>query len=121
MRSRLSAPAILVSDVHRLPGGGERDDDEGAALWVTVTHLAGSGGDGPRARRRGLGLHTEPSRIVVGDFNTTRTRRAGRAADRFADAELCFSSCSYRAVAVLAAGRGATRRAPATAGRRGLG
>jgi endonuclease/exonuclease/phosphatase family metal-dependent hydrolase len=75
----LSRLPILVSDVHRLPGSGEPRcalrtmiELDGAALWVTTTHLSG----GDPARRAAqveavTGLHTEPMEtgVIVGDFN----------------------------------------------------
>ena len=76
----LSRLPILVSDVHRLPGGGEPRvamrtmvELDGAALWVTNTHLS----TGDRARRAAqvaavAALHTEPMEtgVIVGDLNT---------------------------------------------------
>src|SRR6478609_703366 len=76
----LSRLPILVSDVHRLPGGGEPRSAlrtmielDGAALWVTVTHLSRSGGDRAAQLAALADLHTAPMEtgIVVGDFNTT--------------------------------------------------
>jgi endonuclease/exonuclease/phosphatase family metal-dependent hydrolase len=75
----LSRLPILVSDVHRLPGRGEQRSAlrtmvelDGAALWVTVTHLSRSGGDRAAQLTAVAGLHTGPMEtgIVVGDFNS---------------------------------------------------
>jgi endonuclease/exonuclease/phosphatase family metal-dependent hydrolase len=77
----LSRLPILVSDVHRLPGGGEPRvalrtlvELDGGALWVTTTHLSG----GDAARRADqiaavAALHSEPMEtgVIVGDFNTS--------------------------------------------------
>src|SRR5690242_15321351 len=77
----LSRQPILISDVHRLPGDGEPRvalrtliELDGAALWVTNTHLS-SGGDPERRRAQVAALaalHTEPMEtgVIVGDFNT---------------------------------------------------
>src|SRR4051812_5129581 len=74
----LSRLPILVSDVHRLPGHGEPRSAlrtmielDGAALWVTVTHLSRSGSDRAAQLAAVAGLHTGPMEtgIVVGDFN----------------------------------------------------
>ena len=76
----LSRLPILVSDVHRLPGSGEPRvalrtmvELDGAALWVTNTHLS----TGDPARRAAqvaalAALHTEPMEagVIVGDLNT---------------------------------------------------
>jgi endonuclease/exonuclease/phosphatase family metal-dependent hydrolase len=76
----LSRLPILISDVHRLPGGGEPRcalramiELDGAALWVTATHL--STGDPARRAAQATAvaaLHTDPMEtgVVVGDFNT---------------------------------------------------
>jgi endonuclease/exonuclease/phosphatase family metal-dependent hydrolase len=75
----LSRLPILVSDVHRLPGSGEPRvalrtlvELDGAALWVTNTHLSG----GQPARRAAqvaaiAALHSGPmdTGVIVGDFN----------------------------------------------------
>src|SRR3954469_14228253 len=75
----LSRLPILISDVHRLPGGGEPRSAlrtmielDGAALWVTVTHLSRSGGDRAAQLAAVADLHTAPMQtgVVVGDFNT---------------------------------------------------
>jgi endonuclease/exonuclease/phosphatase family metal-dependent hydrolase len=75
----LSRLPILLSDVHRLPGRGEPRSAlrtmvelDGAALWVTVTHLSRSGGDRAAQLTAVAGLHTGPMEtgIVVGDFNS---------------------------------------------------
>ncbi len=75
----LSRLPILVSDVHPLPGGGEPRSAlrtmvelDGAALWITTTHL--SGGDPERRAAQAAtlaGLHTEPMEtgVIVGDLN----------------------------------------------------
>jgi endonuclease/exonuclease/phosphatase family metal-dependent hydrolase len=76
----LSRLPILVSDVHRLPGDGEPRvalrtmvELDGAALWVTTTHLS----TGPAAQRAAqvealTALQTAPMEtgVIVGDFNT---------------------------------------------------
>ena len=45
---------------------------DGAALWVTVTHLSRSGGDRAAQLAAVADLHTGPMEtgVVVGDFNT---------------------------------------------------
>ena len=75
----LSRLPILVSDVHRLPGGGEPRvalrtmiELDGGTLWVINTHLSTG-----NAERRGrqvatlAALHTDPmaAGVLVGDFN----------------------------------------------------
>jgi endonuclease/exonuclease/phosphatase family metal-dependent hydrolase len=74
----LSRLPILVSDVHRLPGGGEPRSAlrtmielDGGALWVTTTHLSRSGGDRAAQVAALADLHTAPMEtgVVVGDFN----------------------------------------------------
>jgi endonuclease/exonuclease/phosphatase family metal-dependent hydrolase len=75
----LSRLPILISDVHRLPGGGEPRSAlrtmlelDGGTLWVTATHLTTRS-----ARERGeqvaalAALHSEgmEAGVVVGDFN----------------------------------------------------
>lgn len=76
----LSRLPILVSDVHRLPGGGEPRvalrtmvELDGAALWVTTTHLS-TGSAVHRATQVDAltALHTESMEtgVIVGDFNT---------------------------------------------------
>ncbi|HEX2072550.1 MAG TPA: endonuclease/exonuclease/phosphatase family protein [Geodermatophilus sp.] len=75
----LSRPPILVSDVHRLPGGGEPRSAlrtmvelDGGALWVTNTHLTTRSADERAAQVAALAaLHTEPMEtgVLVGDFN----------------------------------------------------
>ncbi len=76
----LSRLPILVSDVHRLPGGGEPRSAlrtmlelDGGTLWVTNTHLS----TGAPARRAAqvaalADLHTDDmaAGVLVGDFNT---------------------------------------------------
>ncbi|MCV2488941.1 endonuclease/exonuclease/phosphatase family protein [Geodermatophilus sp. YIM 151500] len=76
----LSRLPILVSDVHRLPGGGEPRcalrtlvELDGAALWVTNTHLSTGAPERRAAQVAAVAaLHTEPmdTGVVVGDFNT---------------------------------------------------
>jgi endonuclease/exonuclease/phosphatase family metal-dependent hydrolase len=75
----LSRLPILVSDVHRLPGGGEPRSAlrtmielDGGALWVTDTHLSRTGGDRAAQLAAVAELHTAPMEtgIVAGDFNT---------------------------------------------------
>ncbi|HEY0402609.1 MAG TPA: endonuclease/exonuclease/phosphatase family protein [Blastococcus sp.] len=74
----LSRLPILISDVHRLPGGGEPRcalrtmiELDGGALWVTTTHLSRSGGDRTAQAAALAALHTGPMEtgVVVGDFN----------------------------------------------------
>ena len=74
----LSRLPILVSDVHRLPGGGEPRcalrtmiELDGGALWVTTTHLSRKSGDRAAQVAALADLHTAPMEtgIVVGDFN----------------------------------------------------
>ena len=74
----LSRLPILVSDVHRLPGGGEPRSAlrtmielDGGALWVTTTHLSRKSGDRAAQAAAVADLHTAPMEtgIVVGDFN----------------------------------------------------
>jgi endonuclease/exonuclease/phosphatase family metal-dependent hydrolase len=76
----LSRLPILVSDVHRLPGGDEPRvalrtmvELDGAALWVTTTHLS-TGSAVHRATQVDAltALHTESMEtgVIVGDFNT---------------------------------------------------
>jgi endonuclease/exonuclease/phosphatase family metal-dependent hydrolase len=75
----LSRLPILVSDVHRLPGGGEPRcalrtmiELDGGALWVTAIHLSRSGSDRAAQVATLAELHTGPMEtcVVVGDFNT---------------------------------------------------
>jgi endonuclease/exonuclease/phosphatase family metal-dependent hydrolase len=76
----LSRLPILISDVHPLPGGGEPRSAlrtmvelDGAALWVTATHLSGGENDRRAEQVAALAaLHTEPMEtgVIVGDFNT---------------------------------------------------
>jgi endonuclease/exonuclease/phosphatase family metal-dependent hydrolase len=93
----LSRLPILISDVHRLPGGGEPRSAlrtmielDGAALWVTATHL--STGDPSRRAAQAAAvaaLHTEPMEtgVVVGDFNTgPETPELGVLREHFTDA-----------------------------------
>ena len=76
----LSRLPILVSDVHRLPGGGEPRSAlrtmielDGGALWVTTTHLSRKSGDRAAQVAALADLHTAPMEtgVVVGDFNTS--------------------------------------------------
>jgi endonuclease/exonuclease/phosphatase family metal-dependent hydrolase len=76
----LSRLPILVSDVHRLPGGGEPRcalrtmiELDGGALWVTTTHLSRKGGDRAAQVAALADLHTGPMEtgVVVGDFNAS--------------------------------------------------
>ncbi|WP_448627342.1 endonuclease/exonuclease/phosphatase family protein [Geodermatophilus sp. URMC 64] len=71
---------ILISDVHRLPGGGEPRtalrtliELDGGTLWVTNTHLTRSGGERAAQLATVAALHTGAMEagVVVGDFNTT--------------------------------------------------
>jgi endonuclease/exonuclease/phosphatase family metal-dependent hydrolase len=92
----LSRLPILVSDVHLLPGGGEPRvalrtmiELDGAALWVTATHLSRKSADRAAQVAALADLHTGPMEtgIVVGDFNTSPD--AGELAalrERFTDA-----------------------------------
>jgi endonuclease/exonuclease/phosphatase family metal-dependent hydrolase len=75
----LSRLPILVSDVHRLPGGGEPRSAlrtmlelDGGTLWVTNTHLS-TGEPGRRGEQVSAlaGLHTDSmaAGVLVGDFN----------------------------------------------------
>jgi len=76
----LSRLPILVSDVHPLPGGGEPRSAlrtmvelDGAALWITTTHLSGGDDERRAAQLAALAaLHTEPmgTGVIVGDLNT---------------------------------------------------
>jgi endonuclease/exonuclease/phosphatase family metal-dependent hydrolase len=93
----LSRLPILVSDVHPLPGDGEPRcalrtlvELDGAALWVTATHLS----TGDPARRAAqvaavAELHTGPMEtgVVVGDFNAgPDAPELGALRTRFTDA-----------------------------------
>jgi endonuclease/exonuclease/phosphatase family metal-dependent hydrolase len=75
----LSRLPVLVSDVHRLPGTSEPRcalrtmiELDGAALWVTVTHLSRSGSDRAAQVAAVADLQTGPMEtgVVVGDFNS---------------------------------------------------
>jgi endonuclease/exonuclease/phosphatase family metal-dependent hydrolase len=75
----LSRLPILISDVHRLPGRGERRcalrtmvELDGGALWVTNTHLSRRGADRAAQAAALADLHTGPMEtgVLVGDFNT---------------------------------------------------
>ena len=75
----LSRLPILVSDVHRLPGGGEPRSAlrtmlelDGSTLWVTATHLTTRSAEERSAQVAALAaLHTEEmaAGVLVGDFN----------------------------------------------------
>jgi len=75
----LSRLPILVSDVHRLPGGGEPRSAlrtmlelDGSTLWVTATHLTTRSAQERSAQVAALAaLHTEEmaAGVLVGDFN----------------------------------------------------
>ncbi|TFV63473.1 UNVERIFIED_ORG: endonuclease [Bacillus sp. AZ43] len=75
----LSRLPILVSDVHRLPGGGEPRialrtmlELDGSTLWVTATHLTTRSAEERSAQVAALAaLHTEEmaAGVLVGDFN----------------------------------------------------
>jgi endonuclease/exonuclease/phosphatase family metal-dependent hydrolase len=75
----LSRLPILISDVHRLPGGGEPRSAlrtmlelDGGTLWITATHLTTRS---PQERGEQVAaladLHTErmEAGVLVGDFN----------------------------------------------------
>lgn len=76
----LSRLPILVSDVHRLPGGGEPRSAlrtmlelDGGTLWVTATHLTTRSAPERAAQVAALAaLHTDRMEggVLVGDFNT---------------------------------------------------
>jgi endonuclease/exonuclease/phosphatase family metal-dependent hydrolase len=77
----LSRLPILVSDVHRLPGGGEPRSAlrtmlelDGGTLWVTNTHLS-TGDPGRRSKQVSAlaDLHTDSmaAGVLVGDFNAS--------------------------------------------------
>src|SRR3982751_5242149 len=76
----LSRLPILVSDVHRLPGGGEPRSAlrtmvelDGGLLWVTATHLTTNSLEARAEQVAALAaLHAESMEtgVVVGDFNT---------------------------------------------------
>ncbi|TFV55537.1 endonuclease [Geodermatophilus sp. DF01-2] len=75
----LSRLPILVSDVHPLPGDGEPRSAlrtmvelDGAALWVTTTHLSTRSAEERAAQAAAIArLHTAPMEtgVLVGDFN----------------------------------------------------
>jgi endonuclease/exonuclease/phosphatase family metal-dependent hydrolase len=75
----LSRLPILVSDVHQLPASAEPRialrtmlELDGAALWVTTTHLDNDSAEGRAAQATALTeLLTEPMEtgVVAGDFN----------------------------------------------------
>jgi endonuclease/exonuclease/phosphatase family metal-dependent hydrolase len=76
----LSRLPILISDVHRLPGGGEPRSAlrtmlelDGGTLWVTATHLTTRSVQERAEQGAALAaLHTERMEggVLVGDFNT---------------------------------------------------
>ena len=76
----LSRLPILISDVHRLPGTGEPRSAlrtmvelDGAALWVTTTHLSPGPAEHRTAQAAELAaLHTESMEtgVLFGDFGT---------------------------------------------------
>src|SRR3712207_4865806 len=76
----LSRLPILISDVHRLPGGGEPRSAlrtmvelDGGALWITATPLTTRSAEERAAQGAALAeLHTAPMEtgVLVGDFNT---------------------------------------------------
>lgn len=93
----LSRLPILVSDVHRLPGGGEPRtalrtmvELDGAALWVTTTHLSSSSAADRAAQAAVVSaLHTAPMEtgVVVGDLNADADApELGVLRERFTDA-----------------------------------
>lgn len=74
----LSRLPILVSDGHLLPGGGEPRialrtmiELDGAALWVTVTHLSTAAGDRALQVAAVAELQTGPMEtgVLLGDLN----------------------------------------------------
>ncbi|MGY1812140.1 endonuclease/exonuclease/phosphatase family protein [Blastococcus sp. SYSU D00820] len=75
----LSRLPVLVSDVHRLPGGGEPRSAlrtllelDGGTLWVTATHLTTRSAAERAEQAAALAaLHTDAmaAGVVVGDFN----------------------------------------------------
>jgi endonuclease/exonuclease/phosphatase family metal-dependent hydrolase len=76
----LSRLPILISDVHPLPGSGEPRSAlrtmvelDGAALWITTTHLTRTGEERAAQIAALAALQTEPMEtgVIVGDFNTT--------------------------------------------------
>jgi endonuclease/exonuclease/phosphatase family metal-dependent hydrolase len=93
----LSRLPILISDVHRLPGGGEPRSAQrtlleldGGTLWVTATHLTTRSPEERTVQVATLaGLHTDSMEagVLVGDFNA-RPEAPELAAlrDRFGDA-----------------------------------
>jgi endonuclease/exonuclease/phosphatase family metal-dependent hydrolase len=93
----LSRRPILATDVHRLPGGGEPRSAlrslvelDGAALWVTPTHLTSrSAADRAAQAAAVAGLPTGPSEtgVVVGDLNADAgAPELAVLRERFADA-----------------------------------
>src|SRR3712207_6468883 len=93
----LSRLPILISDVHPLPGSGEPRSAlrtmvelDGAALWVTTTHLS-TRSPAERAEQVALlrALHTEPmaTGVIVGDLNASPDApELAALRDTFADA-----------------------------------
>ncbi|SOD93000.1 endonuclease/exonuclease/phosphatase family protein [Blastococcus haudaquaticus] len=93
----LSRLPILVSDVHRLPGGGEPRSAlrtmlelDGSTLWVTATHLTTRSAQERSAQVAALAaLHTEDmaAGVLVGDFNAPPAApELGPLRERFTDA-----------------------------------
>jgi endonuclease/exonuclease/phosphatase family metal-dependent hydrolase len=93
----LSRLPILVSDVHRLPGGGEPRSAlrtmielDGGTLWVTATHLTTRSPEERAAQVAALaGLHTGhmEAGVLVGDFNARpEAPELSALRDRFTDA-----------------------------------
>jgi endonuclease/exonuclease/phosphatase family metal-dependent hydrolase len=93
----LSRLPILISDVHRLPGTAEPRSAlrtmvelDGAALWVTATHLTTKSPDERAAQVAALAaLHTGPMEtgVIVGDFNAgPRAAELAPLRERFTDA-----------------------------------
>ena len=93
----LSRLPILVTDVHPLPGGGEPRtamrtliELDGAALWVTNTHLSNrSAADRAAQAAAVAGLHTGSMEtgVIVGDLNADAgAPELGVLRERFTDA-----------------------------------
>jgi endonuclease/exonuclease/phosphatase family metal-dependent hydrolase len=93
----LSRLPLLVSDVHRLPGGGEPRialrtmvELDGAALWVTTTHLTTGSAEERAAQVAALGaLHEDAMEtgVLVGDLNADPDApELGPLRERFGDA-----------------------------------
>jgi endonuclease/exonuclease/phosphatase family metal-dependent hydrolase len=93
----LSRLPILVSDVHRLPGRGEPRialrtmvELDGAALWVTTTHLTAGAAEDRAAQVAAVSaLHSDAMEtgVVVGDLNADPgSAELAPLRERFADA-----------------------------------